>query len=58
MLPVKKKSYGVYFQDGCHTHSRNANCHNSETNQLIVNILVSKVMVLGMLNPFQGLRIV
>ena len=58
MLPEKKKSYWVLisiFPLWLHTHSRNANLHNSVTNQLIFMILVSKVWLSGMLNPFQGL---
>ena len=48
--------YLAYFQDGCHTHSRNSNHHNSVTNQLIFMTLVSKVWFSGMLNPIQGLK--
>ena len=49
-------SWLAFFQDGCHTHLRNANHHNSVTNQLTFIILVLKVWFWGMLNLFQGLK--
>ena len=55
---IRMESLSAYFQDGCHTYSRNENLHNSMINRLIFMILVSNVWFSGCWIHYRGQKIV